>query len=90
MVLFQHGTPDTIVQMCYSLVCSDPESFNEPGTVRLQPVLHDDWSLFLDTLYFDILYRLGVDHQRDRQTERQTDTQPNRRAYKTAVNNSAL
>jgi len=27
---------------------------------------------FLDTLFFDILYRLGVDHQRDRQTERQT------------------
>jgi len=39
MALFQCRTPDMIVQT-YPVV-STLQGFNKPGTVRLQPVLHD-------------------------------------------------
>ena len=36
MILFQHGASEVLVQRVQNL-----DSFNEPGTVRLRPVLHD-------------------------------------------------
>jgi len=40
VVLFQHDPPDMTVR-CASRVGSSPTSFNKPGTVPLQPLVHD-------------------------------------------------